>query len=589
MRQFLKFTLASMLGLFLTVVLLFFIGAGIIAGLASSGKKQVSIKENSILHLDFGAPIVDRSSEDPFANINFVTLEGGNNTLSVSDYVNAIAAAADDNNIKGIFLDLAGIEADQTIRMRIRRALVDFKQSGKFIYAYSEGYSQADYLLASAADSVFMVPVGEMMFNGISSSPTFFKGMLEKLEIDVKLIRVGKYKSAGEPFIRENLSDDNRYQISSYLNSMYDQMLAAYAEGRKIPADSLRAMASEFRIRNAADAVTHGLVDRLVYRDEVLDLLAKETKAKDIEKIEFVGIQDYMKAMPADKKTETKDRVAVIYAIGDIEGGEGDDQTIGSDRIAAAIRKARLDDKVKAIVLRVNSPGGSALASDVIWRETILAKKAKPFVVSMGSLAASGGYYIAAGADSIFAAPNTITGSIGVFGLIPSFDKFMKNKIGITFDRVVTGPYADAMNGLRPMTADEEQIIQGMVNRIYEEFVQVVAKGRSLPVDSIHAMAQGRVYTGEQALKLGLVDRMGDLDDAIACAARMAKLKDYKLRELPDQENPIEKALEGFMSARSQSVVQELGPLFNNYVTAKRVLENHPFQARLEWENLRPY
>jgi protease-4 len=366
-------------------------------------------------------------------------------------------------------------------------------------------------------------------------------------------------------------------------------MLAAYAEGRKIPADSLRAMANEFRIRNANDAVTHGLVDRLVYRDELLELLAKETEAKSIDKIEFVEISDYVKAMPADKKTETKDRVAVIYAIGDIEGGEGDDQTIGSDRIAAAIRKARLDDKVKAIVLRVNSPGGSALASDVIWRETILAKKAKPFVVSMGSLAASGGYYIAAGADSIFAAPNTITGSIGVFGLIPSFDKFMKNKIGITFDRVVTGPYADAMNGLRPMTADEEQIIQGMVNRIYEEFVQVVAKGRSLPVDSIHAMAQGRVYTGEQALKLGLVDRMGDLDDAIACAARMAKLKDYKLRELPDQENPIEKALEGFMSARSQSVVQELGPLYNNYITAKRVLENHPFQARLEWENLRPY
>ena len=589
MRQFLKFTLASMLGLFLATILLFFVGAGILAGLASSGKKQVSVKENSILHLDFGTPIVDRSSEDPFANFDFVSLQGGNNTLSVSDFVQAIEAAETDNNIQGIFLDLAGMDADQTIRMRIRRALVDFKKSGKFIYAYSEGYSQGDYLLASVADSIFMVPVGEMMFNGLSSSPTFFKGMLEKLEIDVKLIRVGKYKSAGEPFIRENLSDDNRYQISSYLNSMYQQMLAAYSDGRNIPVDSLHAMASEFRIRNANDAVKHGLVDRLAYRDEVLELLAKETKAKSIEKIEFVGIQNYMQAKPQEEKNESKDRIAVIYAIGDIEGGEGDDQTIGSDRIAAAIRKARLDDKVKAIVLRVNSPGGSALASDVIWRETVLAKKAKPFVVSMGSLAASGGYYIAASADSIFAAPNTITGSIGVFGLIPAFDKFMKNKIGITFDRVVTGPYADALNGLRPMTADEEQIIQGMVNRIYEEFVQVVADGRNLPVDSIHAMAQGRVYTGEQALKLGLVDRMGDLDDAIACAARMAKLKNYKLRELPDQENPIEKALEGLMNARSQSVMQELGPLYNNYVTAKRMLEGHPFQARMEWENLRPY
>lgn len=589
MRQFLKLTLASTLGFLLAAVLFFVIAAAVIAGLASSGKQEVSIDKNSILHLDFSAPIVDRSTEDPFANINFASFEGGNTTLSVSDYVKALEKAANDDKINGIFLDLAGMEADQTIRMRIRKALVDFKKSGKFIYAYSEGYSQADYLLASVADSIFMVPVGEMAFSGLASTPTFFKGMLEKLDIDVKLIRVGKYKSAGEPFIRENLSDDNRYQISSYLNSMYQQMLAAYSEGRNIPVDSLHAMASEFRIRNAADAVKHGLVDRLAYRDEVLELLAKETKAKSIEKIEFVGIQDYMKAKPEEEKSESKDRVAVIYAIGDIEGGEGDDQTIGSDRIAAAIRKARLDDKVKAIVLRVNSPGGSALASDVIWRETVLAKKAKPFVVSMGSLAASGGYYIAASADSIFAAPNTITGSIGVFGLIPSFDKFMKNKIGITFDRVVTGPYADALNGLRPMTADEEQIIQGMVNRIYEEFVQVVADGRKLPVDSIHAMAQGRVYTGEQALKLGLVDRMGDLDDAIACAARMAKLKNYKLRELPDQENPIEKALEGLMNARSQSVMQELGPLYNNYVTAKRVLEGHPFQARLEWENLRPY
>ncbi|MBA4303802.1 MAG: signal peptide peptidase SppA [Sphingobacteriaceae bacterium] len=589
MRQFLKFTLASMLGFIFAGLLLFALIAAVIAGLASSGKKQVAVAENSVLHLDFGAPIVDRSSEDPFANFNFMSFEGGNTAVSVSDYVDALAKAAEDDKIKGIFLDLAGVEADQTIRMRIRRALVDFKESGKFIYAYSEGYSQADYLLASVADSIFMVPVGEMMFNGLSSSPTFFKGMLDKLEIDVKLIRVGKYKSAGEPFIRQNLSDDNRYQISSYLNSMYDQMLAAYADGRKIPVDSLHAMASEFRIRNAKDAVTHGLVDRLAYRDEVLELLAKETKAKTIEKIELVGIQDYITALPQTKQTETKDRIAVIYAIGEIQGGEGDDQTIGSDRIAAAIRKARFDDKVKAIVLRVNSPGGSALASDVIWRETELAKKAKPFVVSMGSLAASGGYYIAAGADSIFAAPNTITGSIGVFGLIPTFDKFMKSKIGITFDRVVTGPYADALNGLRPMTADEEQIIQGMVNRIYEEFVQVVAKGRSLPVDSIHAMAQGRVYTGEQALKLGLVDRMGDLDDAIACAARMAKLENYKLRELPDQENPIEKALEDLMNAKSKSVMQELGPLYNNYVTAKRVLEGHPFQARLEWENLRPY
>jgi protease-4 len=439
--------------------------------------------------------------------------------------------------------------------------------------------------MASVADSVFMVPTGDMLFNGLASTPMFFKGMLNKLDIDVKLIRVGKYKGAGEPFIRENLSEENRYQIESFLGSLNNQMLADLSASTGKSTDELRAMANELKIRSAADAVALGMVHRLAFRDEVLNLLAAKTEQKDIEKISFVSLEDYVSSLPRDLNFKEKNRIAVVYAIGDITSGEGDDQTIGSDRIAAAIRSARLDKEVKAIVLRVNSPGGSALASDIIWREVLLAKGEKPVVVSMGNLAASGGYYIAAAADSIFAAPNTLTGSIGVFGMIPNFESFFKNKTGITFDRVTTGKYADLLNTNRPMTADEEAIVQQMINRIYEDFIKVVADGRGLSTDSVHAMAQGRVYTGAQALEIGLVDKLGDLEDAIACAARMAKLKDYRLKNLPEQKDQLEMLLESFGAARVSAVEQELGPLYQHYKLAKNLLEGDRIQARLEFDH----
>jgi protease-4 len=312
----------------------------------------------------------------------------------------------------------------------------------------------------------------------------------------------------------------------------------------------------------------------LAFRDEVLTLLAKETEQKDIQKIALVTLKDYVSSLPSDRNFKEKNRIAVVYAIGDINSGEGDDQTIGSDRIAAAIRSARLDKEVKAIVLRVNSPGGSALASDIIWREVLLAKGEKPVVVSMGNLAASGGYYIAAAADSIFAAPNTLTGSIGVFGMIPNFQNFFKNKTGITFDRVTTGKYADLLNTTRPMTAEEEAIVQQMVNRIYDDFVKVVADGRGLSTDSVHALAQGRVYTGAQALEI-----------AIACAARMAKLEGYRLKNLPEQKDQLQMIMESFGAARVSAVEQELGPLYQHYKLAKNLLEGDRIQARLEFDH----
>ena len=584
MRQFFKFTFASMLGFLLAGIVIVLLFTALIAGISSSTEKEITVEANSILHLDFSQAIVDRTSNNPFENIDFLTFET-NNAQSVGDYLKAIRAAATDDNIKGIFLDLSSIETDGVLRSTIRKALVDFKTSGKFIYAFSEGYTQGTYLMASVADSVFMVPTGDMLFNGLASTPMFFKGMLNKLDIDVRLIRVGKYKGAGEPFIRENLSEENRYQIESFLGSLNNQMLADLSASTGKSTDELRAMANELKIRSAADAVALGMVHRLAFRDEVLNLLAAKTEQKDIEKISFVSLEDYVSSLPRDLNFKEKNRIAVVYAIGDITSGEGDDQTIGSDRIAAAIRSARLDKEVKAIVLRVNSPGGSALASDIIWREVLLAKGEKPVVVSMGNLAASGGYYIAAAADSIFAAPNTLTGSIGVFGMIPNFEGFFKNKTGITFDRVTTGKYADLLNTNRPMTADEEAIVQQMINRIYEDFIKVVADGRGLSTDSVHAMAQGRVYTGAQALEIGLVDKLGDLEDAIACAARMAKLKDYRLKNLPEQKDQLEMLLESFGAARVSAVEQELGPLYQHYKLAKNLLEGDRIQARLEFDH----
>lgn len=584
MRQFFKFTFASMLGFLLAGIVIVLLFTALIAGVSSSTEKEITVEANSILHLDFSQAIVDRTSNNPFENIDFLTFET-NNAQSVGDYLKAIRAAATDDNIKGIFLDLSSIETDGVLRSTIRKALVDFKTSGKFIYAFSEGYTQGTYLMASVADSVFMVPTGDMLFNGLASTPMFFKGMLNKLDIDVKLIRVGKYKGAGEPFIRENLSEENRYQIESFLGSLNNQMLADLSASTGKSTDELRAMANELKIRSAADAVALGMVHRLAFRDEVLNLLAAKTEQKDIEKISFVSLKDYVSSLPRDLNFKEKNRIAVVYAIGDITSGEGDDQTIGSDRIAAAIRSARLNKEVKAIVLRVNSPGGSALASDIIWREVLLAKGEKPVVVSMGNLAASGGYYIAAAADSIFAAPNTLTGSIGVFGMIPNFEGFFKNKTGITFDRVTTGKYADLLNTNRPMTADEEAIVQQMINRIYEDFIKVVADGRGLSTDSVHAMAQGRVYTGAQALEIGLVDKLGDLEDAIACAARMAKLKDYRLKNLPEQKDQLEMLLESFGAARVSAVEQELGPLYQHYKLAKNLLEGDRIQARLEFDH----
>jgi len=581
MLKFFRLVLAIIVAqLFLSILsFLFIIGVVVVA---STGE-QTTLDDNSVLHLKFDKPIEDRAPENPFAGLDFMSGSGPEESISLFDVRRALRNAAEDDKIKGIFLDLAGVSVSGTVRSVIAGDLAEFKKSGKFIYAYSETYDQASYQLAAVADSIFLMPMGDLMWNGLSSNPVFLKGMLEKLDIDVKLIRVGKYKSAGEPFIRKDLSADNRMQMESYMNDLYANYLNQVALHRGIPADSLRRMADRLDIRSDRDALARGMVHALLHRDEILALLARKTGAKNIEKIKMADLDEYLGSLKEDD-SEAENEIAVVYANGDITGGEGDDATIGSDRLSATLRKARLDKDVKAVVLRVNSPGGSALASEVIRRELVLLKKDKPLVVSMGNVAASGGYWIAANADTLYAEPTTITGSIGVFGLVPDFSGFFANKTGITFDRVVTGPYADIMSGVRPMRPDEEVIIQGSVNRIYDDFLKLVSAGRKMSIDSVQALAQGRVYTGKQALELGLVDRMGTEEDAIACAARMAKTSDYKIRRMPTPVDPFEKIMEKITGESAEvRLQQQLGVLYGPVQTAREGLNQKGILARMEF------
>jgi protease-4 len=432
------------------------------------------------------------------------------------------------------------MSAGQATTEEIRNALLDFKKSGKFIVAYSEVYTQRFYYLASVADKVYINPKGFIEFAGFDSKVTFLKGALDKLGIEAQIIKVGTYKSAVEPLVLTKMSDANRLQVTSYLGSLYDHFLTNISKSRGISKDSLFAYANEMRIKRPEDALKYKLVDGLKYKDELLDELKGRVGVNKKDKLNSVSLGDYSQSDDTTTEVSTN-RIAVIYASGDIAGGESDDNSIGSETISAALRKARTDSKVKAVVLRVNSPGGSSLASDVIWREVSLTKKVKPIIVSMGDVAASGGYYISCAADSIFAQPNTITGSIGIFAVLPNMQKLFNDKLGITFDGVKTGQFADLGDNSRPLTPAERAIMQSMINNGYDDFTKAVAGGRHKTQRYIDSIGQGRVWTGTQALKIGLVDRLGNINDAVKSAAKMAKLKDYKLIAYPEQKSVFNK------------------------------------------------
>jgi protease-4 len=550
--------------IFLSIILVL-----IIVVIVAASNKTVDVKPNSILQISFNIPVTERTPDDPLAKLGISDPK----SIGLNDILADITKAKTDNHIKGIFLDESGITPEQASSEEIRNALIDFKTSGKFVVAYSEVYEQGFYYLASVADKVYVNPKGIFLFHGFSEQITFLKGALDKLGIEAQIIKVGTYKSAVEPFFLTKMSPANKLQVNSYLGSMYDHFLSGIGTSRHISKDSLFEIANDLKIRFPEDALKYHLVDGMKYKDEVLDELKQRTGVSLNKKIKTVSIGDYVNAEPETdqkEKKETKNQIALIYASGDIIGGDGDDNSIGSERISKALRDARLNDNVKAVVLRVNSPGGSSLASDVIWREVMLTKKAKPIIVTMGDYAASGGYYISCAADSIFAEPNTITGSIGIFAVLPNMQKFFNDKLGVTFDGVKTGKFADLGDISRPLTPEERDILQNEVNRGYDDFTKAVAAGRHKTQEYINSIGQGRVWTGEQAIKIGLVDRLGNINDAVKSAAKMAGLKNYLLEYYPEQKSIFGKFGSDMSDQmRVRAVKAELGENYKYYEQLK--------------------
>lgn len=564
-----------------------------VAGLA---EKPVKVEPNTILHIKFDKRILDRTSDSPFENFDKFTGDFEEQLGLKKDIIDNLKKAKDDTNIKGILLELDMIDAGMATLDEIRAALLDFKSSGKFIYSYSELYSQKAYYLASLSDSVFVYPEGILEFRGLSTQIAFLKGLLEKLEVEPQIIRGknNKFKSAVEPFFLDKMSEANREQTTKYVSAIWNHMVKGISGSRNISIEELNLIADSFRIRKAADAVTHKLADATIYKDELLAFLKEKTGAADEKKIKFITLSKYTKAgNEGDEEEEDrggkyrKDKIAVVYAQGGIESGKGDNETIGSERISEAIRKARTDDKVKALVLRVNSPGGSALASDVIWREMGLTKKVKPVIVSMGDVAASGGYYIACNADTIVASPVTITGSIGVFGVLPNAQKFFNNKLGITFDGVKTNKFSDmGTNFMRPLTSEEFNIIQEEVDDIYSDFIGKVSEGRGITTAEVDSIGQGRVWSGTDAKNIRLVDEFGGLDKAIEIAAAKAGITDYRLTYLPRKKDPVEafmNELFGGEEEEAKLLSSALGSNYKYYQQLKAVVNMSGVQARLPY------
>ena len=577
---------ASMTGSFILIVILFFIFMGMVLSVASLSKKEVVIvPANSVLQLKLNDEITDRSSSNPFNNFDFSSF---NTTKSpgLNEILQNIKKAKTDDNIKGIFLDLGTIPSGIATIEEIRNALLDFKSSKKFIISYSEEYTQKAYYIASVSDKVYLYPEGALDFKGLNGEVMFFKGLLDKLDVDVQILRHGKFKSAVEPFVLDKMSEPNKEQTLKYISGIWNQMLEGISESRKMSVAQLNGIADSFKIQKAQDAVTYKLVDKLMYKDELLAELRNLLGIGKKEKINSISLQKYTSVPDKTKKIhKTKDKIAVIYALGEIVSGKGDDETIGSDRISEAIRKARLDSAVKAIVLRVNSPGGSALASDVIWREVDLSKKTKPVVVSMGDVAASGGYYIACAATRIVADPTTLTGSIGVFGLIPNLKGLYNNKLGVSFDNVKTNNYADIGSTYRPLTKSEENIYQTSVENIYETFITHVAEGRGMTKEKVDSIGQGRVWNGVDAIKIGLIDEYGGLEKSIEIAAKLAKIEEYKIQSLPAQKDPFTQIMEELSGESTDQTIlkNKLGELFEFYNYIQYVKNTKGVQARIPY------
>ncbi len=585
MKSFFKYLLASILGVMIAGLLLFFIFIGIISAMVSSQDKAVDVKKNSVLLLKLNQSIHDRKPSMPllFSDITSLSAE---TALGLNEILSCIDKARLDTNIRGIYLELSDIQAGIATVEEIRDALIDFKKSGKFIVAFSNTFSQKAYYLASVSDKLYLNPEGSLDFVGLSAELMFYKKTLEKLDIEPEVIRHGKFKSAVEPFMYDKMSPENREQIKTYVGSIWNHMVEQIGISRNIPVAKLNNFADSLLMWNNESAIRYGMINALLYKDQVLDTLANLVHISKAKDLSIITLQKYVNA-PKSKsdKGYTREKIAVIYAEGDIVVGEQGEGSIGSEKIARTIRNARQDSSIKAIVFRVNSGGGSALASEVIWRELSLARKVKPVIASMGDMAASGGYYIVAAADTIVANPNTITGSIGVFGLLVNAEDFMENKLGVTTDVEKTNAYSDFGSIFRPLTGTEKMVLQNMVDETYKTFVSHVSDGRKLPYESVDQMGEGRVWSGSNALDRKLVDVMGGLNDAVDIAAKKAGLVNYRIVELPKQEDPFTQVMKELTGdVRERLIRKELSEFYPQYRAMKEMLSGDRIQAKLPFE-----
>jgi protease-4 len=585
MKQFLKFTLATIVGIFIASLLSILIFFGIVGAIASSSDKTPTLKPNSIYEIDLTGTLIDRSEDDQFA-MAFADALGQktDKSIGLDDILSNIKKAKEDSNIAGIYLKGGSMVGGIASIREFRNALIDFKKSGKFVVAYADNYSQRIYYLVSVADKILLNPQGMLDLKGLSVQSMFFKNTLDKLGVEMQVVKVGTFKSAVEPFIKTKMSDANKLQVNVFLNSIWKNVINEISVSRKIPVDSLNRFADKMMMFQPTELTKkYKLVDSLVYINQVDSVLKtyinKKDKAKDTD-LAIIKHSAYCKV--SDNSKYNKNKVAIIYAVGDITDEEGDG-IVGKDMVEL-IGKVAKDSAVKAVVFRVNSPGGSAYASEQILHALTLLKEKKPLIVSMGDYAASGGYYISSAADKIVAEPTTITGSIGIFGIIPNI-KGLNDKLGLTYDGVKTNKMSDAISVNRAFTPDERDLMQNYVNRGYELFVKRCADGRKMTVDQIKAIAEGRVWTGEDALKIGLVDRIGGIDEAIKIAADKAKLKTYNINDYPEKETFESKLMKSFgKDVETRFMKAQLGEQYLILKKIKDLQKINGIQARLPYD-----
>ena len=581
-RKFWRVVFGSMLGFILSMVVCFFLAVIFMLSMVASLTPSTAIlKDNSILKITLSNQIVDRATPNPFEDVDMGPFSAST-TTGLDDILNCIEKAAADPKIKGIYLNVSSIIAAHATLEEIRNALLKFKESGKFIFAYSDVYAQSAYYLATAADKIALNPKGDVTFNGLAAQVLFYKGLLEKLNVDIQVIRHGEFKSAIEPYTLDKMSEANRLQMNALISSVWENMLDKMVKTGRLSKDVFNAIADQLLCSNAEKAKVVGLIDLLCYYSDVEKELKTLAEIPESDKISFVSLNDYKKSIKDIYKTG--DKIAVIYALGQIIDGKGTDQIIGSETLSREIQKACKDNSVKAIVLRVNSPGGSALASEVIWNEIEMVKQAgKKVVVSMGDYAASGGYWISCGADAIIAQPSTLTGSIGVFGMIPSLQNFLKNKLGVTVDVVTTNQHSDFSTGFRKLDEAEIKYFKIQIEDIYSTFIQRVADGRGMTVEAVDKIGGGRVWSGTDAVELGLVDKLGGVEDAVAEAAILADLKEYDIVYYP-----VKKSWWTMLFDKEQNsetaIKAKLGEFYYIYAAYNQIANERGIQARMPFD-----